>query len=249
MHILPLGDLIQWTTDLQNPQVKTCPPPTYTSSLQDMTGLTYLRYGHYTLVVCVVGTILIMAFGHNTLAEHARFIPVYAMGSSFVTAAWPSLEESWTRVRSDGYQHLPIYIQETSQNLEGRNTFLEGYRIESEARAVLSDQSRQRSSPPPFSPPPSLLEDDFPPEQRLAAWVHNIQHMGPESNRSHGRSNTDTSISLSSTPADLSEISTDVLELLGPNDPTRAPRKTQRRQDIDSLGQMIALQDVSSSLG
>lgn len=207
-----------------------------------------LKYGHYTLVVCVVGTILIMSFGHNTITEHAHFIPVYAMWSSFVTAAWPSLEESWTRVRIDGYQVLPT-MAETSEHMEV-------YRAQSWGQPAspasvsswLRDQSRQRSSPTPFSPPPSLSEGDPRPDQRFtAARLHNIQHMGPASDRSLVRAYTDPSISLGSMPAVPSEISSNALELLGPVDPFRAPRTTQRRHDIDRLGRFITPRDVLSS--
>lgn len=181
-----------------------------------------------------------MSFGHNTLTEHAHFIPVYAMGSSFVTAAWPSLEESWTQVRSDGYQVLPT-MAETSEHMEGYRA-----RGQPASPAVvpgrLLGQNRQRSSPTPFSPPPSLSEGDPLPDQRFtAARLQDIiQHMeGPASDRSLVRAHTDTSISLDSTPAVPSEISSNALELLGPVDPFRVPRTTQRRQDIDRLGQSI----------
>lgn len=190
-----------------------------------------------------------MSFGHNTLTEHAHFIPVYAMGSSFVTAAWPSLEESWTRVRSDGYQMLPT-MAETSEHMEG---YRAQYWGQPASPAVdpgwLRDQSRQRSSPTPFSPPPSLSEGDPLPDQRFtAARLHYIQHMeGPASDRSLVRAHTDTSISLSSMPAVPSDISSNALELLGPVDPSRVPRLTQRRQDIDRLGQFITPREALSS--
>lgn len=258
MHVLPLGDVIQQPANMQDHQVE-APLILHIRALQqDTIVLTPIRYGHYTLVVCVIGTIVIVAFGHSTLAEHAHFIPVYAMGSSFVTAAWPSLEESWIRVRSDGYQPLPRYIQETSEYPAARNILLDRYRVESEGQAALRasmtswlrDQSRHRGSPPSSSPPPSLVEYESRPEQQsMAAWVHDIQYMGPGSHRSQGRSNSGTSISLSSRPAVPSEISTNVQELLGQDGSARLPRSTQRRRDIDSLGQIITpREEVSSSV-
>lgn len=192
-----------------------------------------------------------MAFGHNTHSEHAHFIPVYAMGSTFVTAAWPSLEESWGRVRSDGYESLPT-MEETSEHPARTYIPMQGYRGLSEDQAALMapiswlrDQSRQTSSPPPLSPPPSLVGGD---PRSTAAWVH-TQHMGPASDRFQARAHTDTSISLSSRPAVPSEVSTNVLQFLGPVDPARVPRRTQRRHDINRLGQPIApREELSSSI-
>ena len=218
-------------------------PSPITSCLR--TGLTQsdtLRHGHYVLAICTFGMVLVIVYGHNALTDHAHFIPVYAMGSTFMIAAWPSLEDSWTRLRRDQYNHLPMQefpgtpavlhvpMAEVRVNHPGQRS----------PRASMSnwlrDQSRQRSSPSPVSPPPSLVGRQILSEQQVdAAWMYELQHMGPASHRSQALTHTGTSISLSSRPAVPSEISANAFEVLCPGDTVRALRATQRRLDIERL--------------
>lgn len=195
--------------------------------------------------------ILVMAFGHTTIDNHVNFIPVYAMGSSFLTAAWPSLEESLTGLRHNGYQYLPMH--DTSEPLVGRYVPMTGIQLSPQGQTLpgpsspnwLGDQSRQRNSPSPVTPPPSLLGGrPAPARQPVIDW---LMHMGPASIRSHVRSHTDTSISLSSRPAVPSEISSNALEILSQGDTIHGPRTTQRRLDIDAHGQGFTVREDLSS--
>ncbi|KUI66537.1 hypothetical protein VM1G_01831 [Cytospora mali] len=209
-----------------------------------------LMYGHYILVVCAVSMILIMAFGHDTVADHVHFIPVYAMGSTFLTAACPSLEDSLTRIQTHGREYLPI--QDASEPLGRLHApLMAGVQVGPQDRATPPSppspistwgmgQGRQWSSPPPVSPPTSLPGGVARPgEGPVAAWVNGLQHMGPGSDCSNGHTHTGTSISLSSRQTVPSELSTNVVGFFDQRIPARIPRKTQRRRDIDGLGQPV----------
>lgn len=200
------------------------------------------RHGHYVLVICIFGMVLVVAFGRNTLADHAHFIPVYVMGSSFLISAWPSLEDSWTRLREDHRHYL--LVPDTPEPQAMVQIPMAGVQYDPQgqppSRASLSDwlidQGRQRSSPVPVSPPPSLEEPaSLPGQWPVAPWPHELQYMGPGSDRSQVRTHTGTSISLSSRQTVPSEISANAFELLCPGGPARNLRITQRRLDMEGL--------------
>lgn len=156
--------------------------------------------------------VLIGAFGRTTLGEHCRFIPVYLMASSFMTAAWPSLLRN-IRVPQEAPEDQFMEIQERQPRPPPPQP-----RFHDEE----NDLEEGNQMPSPVRPDEPLL----------------IHMGGPSSDYSHGSSRTN-SISLSSRASLPSEMSDNVTQYFQPEmdgrDPTTIPRITSRRADIDAL--------------
>lgn len=194
--------------------------------------------------------LLVLAWGNGTLDDYFRLIPIYTTAMTLLTAAWPSLLKSLgcdprdiedifkvnrttpTYVAMSGIQVDPDYPD--YRDCPGPAPSL--------CRYWLQNQDRHRSSPVPISYPPSVGGEDISQEEiRRAPPVLiplELQHVGPLSDRSGGPAHTGTSLSLSSRPSCPSELSTIVIPILQPEGPTRTPRTTGRRHDINALGRI-----------
>lgn len=188
-----------------------------------------------------------MASGQILLLDHIRFIPVYVMGSTFLTTAWPSLFRSLGLLpktlddtgASHEYTRVPMSEvlvddgtnEDTSSNDSGTGNLLEDW-----------FQGSQRHHHSPLlvaTPNPSEQQEtqtskDPTPYRTTSPG---LIHMGPSSNYSAGTRYTGTSISLGSQGGCPSEMSSNVarhfFQGLTPN---RHLFTTQRRSDIESLG-------------
>lgn len=206
------------------------------------------RYGLYTLMVCVIGMLLILLLGRDTLADYCLFIPVYTTGASFLTIAWPSLLESV------GYQPGTIQDLLDPYNLPCPLVPLDSISIDTipsnQAVSGFSSQTEWRhgpirltGSPTPFTQLQSVpaLSERIAGEEPSGVLVsevvpQDIRFMRPSSSASSHRADTMSSISLSSRASWPSEMSSIVLPFFSPPDPTRLPRQTSRRRDIEALG-------------
>lgn len=207
-----------------------------------------------------IAMVLVMAFGHTPLPDHVKFIPVYAMGSTFLTAAWPALFESiglplmTMDDRADlslgrqSYVLVPtVPMSEVVVDFEDAGTdeddALDATSTRSPAPDWLHERDRRSSSPVPVSTPPTSEGQDTQPAMEPAlqpATEHQeLCHMGPPSNYSGVSSHTGTSLSLGSQGRCPSEMSSNVVQFFSSQIASRHVRSTQRIRDIQSLGYHI----------
>lgn len=201
--------------------------------------------------------VLIMTFGRTNHDEHCRFIPVYFMASSFLTASWPSLSRSLglplctleSLETMEEHFDLPVRPQTcapmAAEVPRGRDTAEPLRRPMDLFPESLKAQDRRMDA---FPPPPSQspLKNELISRRKVlrsvpAANVSDLLlHMGPSSHYSRGSARTG-SISLDSRASLPSEMSDDVRLLFQPviderGPPAVPPRTTSRRADIEALG-------------
>ncbi|KAJ4397233.1 hypothetical protein N0V93_001457 [Gnomoniopsis smithogilvyi] len=211
-------------------------------------------YGHYTLAICIFTMILNMASGQISSLDQVRFIPVYFMGSTFLTAAWPSLfwslglrpktlddvaaSHDYTRlpmseVHVDDDNHEDIFGNYTGTGSPLEDWFHEIQRLDSPSLLVAMPTPSEQGEAQP-SRKPTVCRPASP----------GTLHMGPSSNYSAPTHHSDTSISLGSQGGCPSEMSSNVVthffQELAPN---RHLMTTQRRRDIQSLGREFFRRD------
>lgn len=179
---------------------------------------------------CLIATVVVMAFGHTgPLPDHAKFIPVYTMGSTFLTAAWPSLFQSvgWPLRTMDEMSHpsterhgyLPVPMDEVVVDDNGNQEDVspDVTSTSSEIPAwLLQERERQSVSLAAVSTAPSSLDGQEPtaiaqpPRNELPP--QDLIHMGPSSVYSRGAFSVGgTSINLSAgsgsrCPSEMSSI-------------------------------------------
>lgn len=191
--------------------------------------------------------ILNLLFGQVPLLDHVRLLPVFAMGSSFLTAAWPSLFQSFSRQPVTLYDIVapldsvsipmsePYTDDETNQEIL---TFLQSTR--SNPQRSLQGLHMNRNSPLPMSTSiPAQHENTQPFRQPITSNTnsHELIHMGPSSTYSGGTYQSGTSLSLCSHGRCPSEISSNVVTNFFPECfADRLFETTRRRRDIESLG-------------
>lgn len=209
--------------------------------------------------------VLVMAFGHTgPLPDHAKFIPVYAMGSTFLTAAWPSLFQSigWPlrnlnemphqSAEQQGYLPVPMaeVVVDDAANLEDVSPDVTSTSSEIPPW-LLQERERQSVSPVPVSTAPSSLDGHQPPVTAQLPGqqppLHrdtppqDLIHMGPPSAHSGGASSVSgTSISLSSGSGGHcpSEMSSTVAATFFPG--VRHVRRLSTRNRVESRNKLIA---------
>lgn len=192
--------------------------------------------------------ILNLLFGQLSLLDHVRLIPVFAMGSSFLTAAWPSLFQSFGRQPVKLYDMVapldsvsipmsePYTDNETNQNVL---TFLQSTR----SNPTHSPQGLQMNiiSPLPVPTPIATQRGNTQPYRQPASSrtnPHELIHMGPSSTYSGGTNHSGTSISLCSQGRCPSELSSNVVtNFFSKYTADHHFETTQRRRAIESLGQ------------
>lgn len=206
------------------------------------------RYGHYTLALCIVAMILNLLFGQVSLPDHVRLIPVLAMGSSFLTAAWPSLFQSFGR--------QPVTLYDMVAPLDSVSIPMsEPYTDDETNEDVLTFLQSTRSNPPhslqrlqmngnsPLTVSTPILRQhghtqSFKQPASPPTNPHELIHMGPSSTCSGGTYQSGTSISLCSQGRCPSELSSNVVtNFFSEIRPNRHFETTQRRRAIESLGQ------------
>lgn len=172
-------------------------------------------------MMSIGATLLVMAYGDTPLMDHARFIPVYAMGSTFLTAAWPSLlriiglprstmvDISGRSVEHQGYLPVPL-----SEVLVDNDSNQDDVAARISIFSWNQEQERQRSSSGLTLTPPTAEHQDAQTstESALHCAFHpgDVAHMGPSSAYSGGSSYTGASLSLDSHGRCPSEMSSNV---------------------------------------
>lgn len=207
------------------------------------------RYGLYTLIICVVGMLLVLLWGTDTLTEYCRLIPVYTTAASFLTVAWPSL------LASIGYQ--PRSIQDLLHPTASPYLFtpLDGISVETDPsnHAIpgssthtgwLHSPMRQTDSPAPLplprSPSGETTQEAEPGRLLSELFSRDISSRTPPFSGPPHHADTITSISLSSRASWPSEMSSIVRPFFGPIDTNHVPRETSRRHHINALGRLHA---------
>lgn len=190
--------------------------------------------------------VLNLLFGQVSLLDHVRLIPVFAMASSFLTAAWPPLLQSLGQRSVTPYDmtapldSISIPVSQTYADDEVFN-FLPNTSNGSEHsfQALQTDSN----SPSPVSTTfPTQFRNTQPVRQPTSSHTipHELIQMGPPSTYSGGTYQSGTSLSLCSRPGPPSEMSSIVATNFFPE--LTADRlfdtttRTQRRRDIQSLG-------------
>lgn len=187
-----------------------------------------------------------MAFGQIPPLDHVKFIPVYVMGSTFLTAAWPSLFRSIglpPQTLDDmviSHDYMPVPMSEVHVDDEANHDTavdVASTRISSD---WLQGGERHSSSPLSFLEPISSEPEDSQPLLEPASFpatCPEVFHMGPSSTYSGGTSHTGTSLSLNPQGGCPSEMSSNVVSHYFQGF-TTDPRigMTQRRSDIEALG-------------
>lgn len=214
-------------------------------------------------MVDIVAMVLIMTCGHNTVEDHCRLITVYCMGSTFLTAAWPSLFEN-LGLEPKRVEHLfhplvsPLADTPTaghqSENKFPRQTgpsgCLPGW-LEEQGQHEDHDQQDhqdwQKGSPTPDSHQTPLQGEESLGQrlQSLAAPRELLLlYMGPDSSCCSTDSDQTGGLSLSSRATLPSEMSDNVIPLfqaeITSRDSHDLPRMTARRAEINGLGRTFS---------
>lgn len=192
--------------------------------------------------------ILNLLFGQVSLLDHVRLIPVFAMASSFLTAAWPSLLQSLGQSSVTLYDttapldSVSIPMSQTYEDDETNQevfTFLPNTRDGPEH--PLQGLQRFSNLASPISIPISGQNRNtqpFRPSTTSPTRPHELIQMGPSSTCSGGTYQSGTSLSLCSQGGPPSEMSSIVVTNFFPDFTAgRIFETTQRRRDIQSLGQ------------